>query len=221
MMARPLIAAAAAALGLASTASGAAMCPPANFSTVENFDLDTFVSKRWYIQQQQEVHYLPKDQNSCVYAEYTKRASPSLFGYEVAVHNHAEDVNPPHKVYDSGSLICAKIVDQQRGKLEVAPCFLPKLFAGPYWVIDYDEGEGYALISGGAPTVATESGCKTGSGINDSGLWIFTRQQARDQKLVDQVRSIAASKGFDVSVLNDVDQTRCTEPPKQSISMVV
>ena len=43
----------------------------------------------------------------------------------------------------------SKVVDKSRGKLEVAPCFLPTALAGPYWVLDYSEEEGYALISGG------------------------------------------------------------------------
>lgn len=42
-------------------------------------------------------------------------------------------------------------MDKSRGKLEVAPCFLPTALAGPYWVLDYSEEEGYALISGGEP----------------------------------------------------------------------
>ncbi|CAE7270952.1 unnamed protein product [Symbiodinium necroappetens] len=49
----------------------------------------------------------------------------------------------------------------------------------------------------------------TGSGTNGSGLWIFTRDQKRDEALVQKVRAIAAQKGFDLSVLNDVDQSAC------------
>mmetsp|Transcript_23220 Transcript_23220/g.34995 ORF Transcript_23220/g.34995 Transcript_23220/m.34995 type:complete len:230 (-) Transcript_23220:492-1181(-) len=189
-------------------------CPPADFETVENFDLESFISKRWWAQQQMEVSYLSKDVNRCVYAEY-KTQSGSFWGYDVAVHNHAEGVEEPHKVKDSGSFICAKVVDAKRGKLEVAPCFLPSIFAGPYWVLDYSESEGYALVSGGAPKHSSNDGCKTGSGINNSGLWIFTRAQTRDQALVDKVRGIAKAKGFDVSVLNNIDQTACTEPPSE------
>mmetsp|Transcript_73275 Transcript_73275/g.174604 ORF Transcript_73275/g.174604 Transcript_73275/m.174604 type:complete len:381 (-) Transcript_73275:212-1354(-) len=184
-------------------------CPPAGFETVNNFDLDSFISKRWYIQQQMETKYLPKTQNRCVYAEYKLQQKKTFWGYDVAVHNHAEEVAPPHTVHDSGSKICAKVVDKARGKLEVAPCFLPTLLAGPYWVLDYDEAEGYALISGGAPALPAEAGCMTGSGTNGSGLWIFTRDQKRDEALVQKVRAIAAQKGFDLSVLNDVDQSDC------------
>ena len=48
------------------------------------------------------------------------------------------------------------MVDKSRGKLEVAPCFLPTALAGPYWVLDYSEEEGYALISGGGRFVETK-----------------------------------------------------------------
>jgi lipocalin len=182
-------------------------CPPADFDTVQNFDLDTYISKRWYIQQQMETKYLPASENRCVYAEYKKQNH--FWGYDVAVHNYAEGVDPPHVPYDSGKKICAKVVDQARGKLEVAPCFLPTLLAGEYWVIAYDEAAGYALISGGAPKISTEAGCRTGGAdkTNGSGLWIFTREQKRDEALVQKVRSIASQAGFDLSVLNDVDQT--------------
>jgi len=184
-------------------------CPPADFDTTEDFDLTTFISKRWYIQQQMETKYLPKSQNRCVYAEYKLKEKKTFWGYDVDVHNHAEEVAPPHVEHDSGSKLCAKVVDKTRGKLEVAPCFLPTALAGPYWVLDYDEAAGYALISGGAPKVVAEGGCRTGTGTNDAGLWIFTREQKRDDALVQKVRDIAAKKGFDLSVLNDVDQTEC------------
>eukprot|EP00438_Fugacium_kawagutii_P010892 Skav231400 [mRNA] locus=scaffold1456:312096:324529:- [translate_table: standard] len=154
-------------------------CPPAGFDTVQDFDLSKFISKRWYIQQQMAVNYLPASQNRCVYAEYQLREPKSFWGYDVSVHNHAEEVAAPHKVHDSGKTLCAKVVDKARGKLEVAPCFLPTAAAGPYWVLDYSEDEGYALISGGAPTQPSAGGCRTGTGTNGAGLWIFTRQQKR------------------------------------------
>uniref|UniRef100_A0A7S2QN00 Lipocalin/cytosolic fatty-acid binding domain-containing protein n=1 Tax=Zooxanthella nutricula TaxID=1333877 RepID=A0A7S2QN00_9DINO len=196
---------------MAAAAAAASECPPANFSTATGFDLDAFISGRWYVQQQMEVLYLPRSQNACVYADYARR-SPGFLGYEVAVHNHAEDALPPYAAHDSGSTLCAKVVDAASGKLAVAPCFLPpSLFAGPYWVLAFSQEEGYALISGGAPTKpSSHGGCSTGRGVNNAGLWIFTRGASRDQALVDKVRGIAAAKGFDLSVLNDVDQSRCT-----------
>lgn len=45
-----------------------------------------------------------------------------------------------------------------------------QMFYGPYWVLAYSESEGYAIVSGGNPTIPTENGlCKTGSGVNNSG----------------------------------------------------
>merc|ERR1712190_403563 len=77
--------------------------------------------------------------------------------------------------------------------------------------IDYSEQEGYALISGGAPSVNGNDGkCRTGTGTNNAGLWIFTREQKRNDQLLSKVRAIAEAKGFDLSVLNDVDHSNCT-----------
>jgi lipocalin len=193
-------------------------CPPAGFESIKSFDLKSFMSKRWYIQQQMEVSYLPKSKNRCVYAEYSPRSGglPG-FRYELSVHNHAEKVAAPHE--ESDASLCAQIVDAERGQLKVAPCFLPSSLAGPYWIIDYNEQEGFALISGGPPNSSAPGGCRTGTGVNGSGLWIFSRQQQRDQALVERVRGIAAAKGFDVSVLNDVDQTCNSESRSVSIQV--
>jgi lipocalin len=152
--------------------------------------------------------YLPKEQNWCVYAEYERMDKKSFWGYEVQVHNYAqEEDGTPH---DSGDKICAASADDSdAAKLEVSLCLLPKLTAGPYWVLEYNEAEGYALVSGGQPTIDTGDGCKSGSGTNNSGLWVFTRGQERDDALVEKVRGLAKDQGFDLSVLRDVDQSAC------------
>jgi lipocalin len=185
-----------------------AKCPPEGFDSIQNFNLATFVTKPWYIQQQAETSYLPKEQNYCVSAEYAILGKKTLLGYDVKVHNIAYDKTG--KIFDSKDLIYAKIVDANTGKLEVAPYFLPPILSGAYWVIDYDESEGYALISGGPPKLDGQNGlCRTGTGVNGAGLWIFTRQQTRNEDLVQKVRGIATTKGFDLTVLNDVNQTSC------------
>jgi lipocalin len=101
-------------------------------------------------------------------------------------------------------------VKEEPSKLAVAPSFIPKYMSGDYWVIAYDEAMGYALISGGQPTIESDfGGCRIGEGINESGLWVFTRKQVRDETLIQQVRDIAAAQGFDLSVLKDVVQDGC------------
>jgi len=195
--------------------AASATCPPDGFSSIQNFDIDKYIANRWYIQQQMETSYLPKAHNWCVYAEYSRLAKKSFWGYDVQVHNHAEEKDGT--VHDSdkdvkGGGINAQIIDAKTGKLKVAPWFLPTFLAGPYWVIDYDEEEGYAIISGGAPTKDGNDGkCRTGTGTNNAGFWIFTRAQQRNQQLVTKARGIAESKGFDLSVLNDVDHSNCTK----------
>jgi len=185
-------------------------------TTVEDFDIETYASAKWYSHQQAEISYLPKENNYCVTAEYTIKDAPNFWGYTVGVNNKAQDAAGGVK----GGELCAYSANSD-SKLAVAPCFVPKLFAGPYWVVAYDETEGYALVSGGQPDeVGQDGGCTTGSGINNSGLWIFTRSQTRNDALIDQVRAIAKTAGFDTSVLNDVDHTSCGSQ-EEDVSLLV
>ncbi len=196
----------------------ATSCPPV--TTAENFDLDAYISGRWYIHQQAETKYLPIEQNYCVTANYDELDKKSFWGYSIQVSNYAEESDGT--VHDSGDFLCAKQTepDTDPAKLAVSPCFLPSFASGPYWVLEYDESEGYALISGGQPNIETENGCRTGSETNDSGLWIFTRSQARDEALIQKVRQLAAQQGFDLTVLNDVDQTNCPSYNEEVSTMV-
>lgn len=179
--------------------------------TQPNFDFDAFISARWYAQMQMTIGYLPADSNNCVNAMYTKNSKPTFpWGWTVEVNNYAR--------YDSGeprpATLCAYNADESDpAKLAVAPCFLPRNLGGPYWVLSYSEEEGYALISGGQPTISTPNGCRTGTGTNDSGLWIFTRDRFASDELVAKVEQIAKEKGFDTSVLNRVRQDETCRGP--------
>jgi len=188
------------------------------------FNLTEYVTGgKWYIQQQMAVLYLPKSQNYCVTADYSfTDASRS----RVHVANYANEGGVNGKVYDSdkqvGILggICGDLDDpSEPSKLSVGPCNLPSWIPGargPYWILaagpSADNYE-YALISGGQPTHKAAGGCRTGTGINDSGLWIFTRKAERDDAVVAKLRDVAAQKGFDISVLNDVQQDGCLYKP--------
>ena len=175
-------------------------------TTVANFNITKYASKPWYIQEQAETSYSPSSQNYCVRAKYSVRKSPTFpWGYTVDVNNYAQD----SEGNSYGGALCAYQTTAAASKLAVAPCYLPKLLAGPYWVVAYNEREGYALVSGGQPNIRGTNGCKTGEGINNSGLWIFTRSKARDNDLVKKVRGIAKSKGFDTSVLGTVVHKNC------------
>jgi len=204
---------------IASVLSGAVAsdsCRPV--TTVGNFSLAEYASAPWYVQEQAENTYTPRDRDRCVTAQYGIKDDSlpwwkrSFWGYSVDVYNYAEDAGGS----SFGGSLCADYDRDTPSMLKVAPCFLPKLFAGPYWVVAYQEGDdGYALVSGGQPeeVVAgesdcgpegTEACCKTGDGINNSGLWILTRQANPSEALVGQVREIAKQKGFATSVLFEV-----------------
>eukprot|EP00529_Nitzschia_sp_RCC80_P028106 CAMPEP_0113460220 /NCGR_PEP_ID=MMETSP0014_2-20120614/10870_1 /TAXON_ID=2857 /ORGANISM="Nitzschia sp." /LENGTH=264 /DNA_ID=CAMNT_0000351857 /DNA_START=375 /DNA_END=1169 /DNA_ORIENTATION=- /assembly_acc=CAM_ASM_000159 len=212
------------------------VCKPV--STVENFNLTEYISGPWYIHQQMENAYTPLDQNYCVSAKYRLKEGPSFpWGYRVEVANVAQDEDGN----TSGGNLCANFNDDDPSKLNVAPCFIPQLWSGPYWVVAYNETAGYALISGGQPdeVVPDETGCggssssdssgdgsssppssysccRTGTGINGSGLWIFSRSRDRDEALISTVREIAKDAGFATSVLFDVNQTSCEEGSQSS-----
>jgi lipocalin len=91
--------------------------------------------------------------------------------------------------------------------------FFNPFLLGPYWVIaagpTYDNYE-WALVSGGQPTIPTENGCRTGTSTNGSGLWIFSRTQVAPKWQIELVREIAEKNGFDISVLQTVQQEGCT-----------
>ena len=183
-------------------------CQP--LSTVDNFNLGEFIKSRWYVHQQAPTKYVPEERNYCSYAEYALKDKPSSpWGYTVKVNNYAEDKDG--NAY--GGELCAYQTNpdnvHELGKLAVAPCWLPSLAAGSYWVLAYEEEEGYALISGGQPTVQTENGCRFKDGIFESGLWIFLRSRERNEKSIFKARHVAKQMGFDLGVLNDVDQKNC------------
>jgi lipocalin len=187
-------------------------CP--HVQTQSDFHLDDFISRPWFIQQQMETEYLPKSKNFCVNAMYTKKKKKNIWGYTIAVRNRAQEADGTES--DSGDLLCAYGYDKSdSAKLAVAPCWLPTAFSGEYWVLAHNETAGYALVSGGQPTLATPLGCRTGSGTNDAGLWIFTREAQPDFTLVEEVREIAQSQGFDLSVLNNVSHAGCKGEPYQ------
>jgi len=188
-------------------------CPRVH--TQPGFNLTAYMGT-WYAQQQMPTAYLPESANNCVSATYRLLTRPTFpWRYTVGIRNLA--VEDDGRVRDSGDLLAAyQRCPLDAAKLAVAPKFLPRFLAGDYWVLAFNEAKGYALVSGGQPTIKTPDGCKTGGGVNQAGLWIFTRQQHRNEAIVLEVRAIAKEQGFDLSVLNNVDQTNCKAiPPTQ------
>ena len=199
---------------LVMSAHAAATCPPSNFTTQFErsgaFNLSTFISARWYVQQQMEGGLEPGNLFQCQFTEYTRLAKRTFWGFSIQGHDHIDHIPPNGTSLDLHP--CVDVVDEAHGKLEVGQCFLPKALAGPYWVYAYDEADGYAAVGGGKPTESFPGGCRTGTGHTNSGLWIFTRAQQRAEGLVQKARSALAGLGFDLKALQDVRQTGCPPP---------
>ena len=104
----------------------------------------------------------------------TRQELIGVYNYD----NHGY-VNSPNL---SIAVLCADITNfTSYSQLAVRPCQLPPASAGPYWILYFDEATGLGLVSGGPPTETTPNGqCRTGEGVDGSGLWIFTREQVHD-----------------------------------------
>lgn len=200
---------------LLAVGAGAA-CPAV--STARHFNLTEFVTGgTWYAHEQMAITYLPSSWFFCVTATYTFTSSS-----EIHVSNYANKGQVNGVVEESDQNvpfggICGTVPDMnETAKLSVGPCKLPPKLPGargPYWVVaagpsssQYD----WALVSGGQPMHQAAGGCRTGTGINGSGLWIFLRSPQRDEAAIAAVRAIAAEQGFDLSVLGNVTHKGCT-----------
>mmetsp|Transcript_30134 Transcript_30134/g.48598 ORF Transcript_30134/g.48598 Transcript_30134/m.48598 type:complete len:215 (+) Transcript_30134:69-713(+) len=195
-----------------------AACPPSGFDSIETFDLNAFISNKWYVQEMMEGGLEPATLFQCQWAEYTMKDKPNFWGFEIQAHDHIDyyDESKPMDLHP-----CAKIVNAARGKLSVGMCFLPQSLSGPYWVYLYNETAGYAAVGGGPPTHEFPGGCRTGTGKIGGGLWIFTRRQARNEKIVQFVRASLKKQGFDLDALKFVNQTGCPAATTTSPSRII
>jgi len=194
-------------------------CPPV--STVLPFSLEAYTDGPWFIQKQQPVRYQPEEALFCVRASYSLQSDGS-----VSVLNTANIGGVDGPPQNANRMMLRALVenDEVPSKLLVGPRFLPRFAYGPYWVVATSattdeeistDGYEWAIVSGGQPMIDTGSGCKTGDGVNNAGLWLFTREQIASPDVVERMRTIAADMGFDVSVLKDVQQAGCSYPDEQ------
>ena len=157
----------------------------------------------------------PLDSLYCVTATYyldEHRTVPFFSGTVVAVHNYANNgrVNGPNQ-NDNNMTLCARAVDRDdSSRLAVAPCFLPNLLAGPYWVLGVGSMYEWAVVIGGQPEEKYDDGCTTKeTGINNSGLWLFTRDQLPSKDVLDEMHALLKKEGVSTSRLHRVDHEGC------------
>lgn len=182
-------------------------------------DLNTteYIRSTWYIQQQQITGYQPENTLYCV-AQTLNQTSlkvPFFSGTVISVFNYGS-VNSVNGTAENPNnfTLCAREINQtNNGQFINAPCFLPNVFAGPYWVISAGPNNTnyeWAIVSGGAPTIQYPDGnCSTSlQGTNGSGLWLFTRSM-NGSKWVPIMRQYLENIGITTSQLLNVTQRGC------------
>lgn len=136
---------------LPRTLSSSSICPPKNFTTVTDFNVEAYMGK-WFVQAQQPTSYLPFDNNFCVTANYTLLDSKTI---QVVNYANVGAINSNPKGIELRGIIKDPAVPS---KLSVGPKFLPNFLKGPYWIVytsDINKETGlydYAVIVGGSPT---------------------------------------------------------------------
>jgi lipocalin len=189
------------------------VCP--DLKVENSVNLTEYVSKSWYVQQQQVNGYQSKNDLYCVVATYnnSKTHVPFFNNTVIDVYNYANSGGINHNNSNShNTKLCARLLNSSSpAKLGVAPCFLPNILAGPYWIVALDVNYTWAVITGGQPTVqVSNTTCTTKtSGFNGSGLWIFSRKQIIDPDTLDHIHVVMNNHGIDTSLLLNVTQKGC------------
>jgi len=194
-------------------------CPKVSTVGSANFNLTEWTRKTWYIQAQQLVQYQQLEDLYCVAATYdldNKTTVPFFRGTVVTVYNYANvgAVNGPNQNKDNMTL-CARAVDAaDTSKLAVAPCFLPNILAGPYWVLGIGKARDgtyeWAVVIGGEPSVKWDDGCTTKEeGTNGAGLWLFSRTPVASKKALAAMHALLKAQGIARSRLHDVPHAGC------------
>jgi lipocalin len=182
-------------------------------------DLNEWTRATWYVQEQQVTGYQPQESLYCVTATYERGTGtkvPFFRGEVIEVYNQANQgaVNGPLQNKNNRKL-CARLQDEsQPGKLSVAPCFLPNVFSGPYWIIALGkDGRGkydWAVVIGGEPTDKYYDGCTTRTkGTNGAGLWLLSRTPVASHHTLRAMKAALAAQGVSASQLRKVAQTNC------------
>merc|ERR1719473_2515342 len=192
-------------------------CP--KVKPIDNLNLTEWVRATWYIQEQQVTGYQKEEDLYCVSATYDvqpSRTVPFFGGEVVSVYNYAEEneVNGKSTNPNNKTILCARVPDAKTpSKLLVAPCFLPNLLSGDYWILaagPSPDNYEWAIISGGQPSVKYDDGCTTKeTGTNGSGFWLFSRSPVADAAQMAAIKQKAKDLGFPLSRLHPVAQAGC------------
>ena len=191
-------------------------CSVPDIQTVD-IDLEEFIRASWYVQRQQENGFQGPEDLYCVVATYSLTGQRVIFNpdevLDVSNYGNSGGVNVmPMGGIENGGL-CGRTTGEP-GKLAVAPCFLPDIFAGPYWIAAVGETDGkydWAVIIGGQPKeFAPDGKCTTSlDDINNSGLWFFSRTPVAPAEQLEAMEAVIEDLGVSGSLLINVPQEGC------------
>ena len=184
------------------------------------FNTTEYIRSSWFIQQQQVTGYQPPEALNCVAQTIntTNHTVPFYNGTVLSVYNYGRvgGVNGTQENSRNFTLCARQVNESTPSRLINGLCFLPNIFAGPYWVLaagPQSTNYSWAIVSGGSPNIRYPDGnCSTSlNGTNDSGLWLFTRERygAIADRYVEQMRTWLISQGISVSQPMNVSQTGC------------
>ena len=194
-------------------------CSQVKLQTDPPVNLTEYVRASWYIQQQQLTSYQSLRDLYCVTATYNEdqySKVPFFQGKVISVYNYAnrDGVNGPAEG-SNRTILCARVKNaSEPEKLVVAPCFLPNLLGGPYYILaagpEPDNYE-WAIVIGGQPTVymGNNTCTTTENRINNSGLWLFSRKRILEETGIQMMYSILQSQNISTAKLNNVTQEGC------------
>lgn len=215
---------------------GNKQCPPEGFGALENFDIDSYISARWYVQKQIPVSYLPLEEFYCTTADYTPYTGFCFFCFgarQILIANRARkgSVTGPRVGEADGSdgnkFFRGIVRKPVKKPAEVSVGFVPDLlqFTSNYWIVaagtyqDALDGKrvptsnqyDWAIISGGPAKKNGANGkCKPDPGIlNFLGMWMFTRDGVPPAGVVEAIDGIADSMGLDTTAWLPVEQEGC------------
>lgn len=196
----------------------ASACPNVQLQTNPPLNLTEYTRATWYVQQQQPNGFQKPSNLFCVAATYNisnEISVPFYNGKVISVYNYANYHKTNGINMNNSTILCARQVNKSEPeKLLVAPCFLPNILASPYWVLaagPSSDNYEWAVVIGGEPSLrVSNTTCTTKlSGINNSGLWIFSRKSIICPTLLENIRSLLHSKGISTDYLLDVLQEGC------------
>lgn len=209
-----------------------ASCP--DLTVQSDFNVTEYLRASWYVQMQQKNGYQPMSSLNCVVATYNnsyhgKTPSVPFFGGQVfTVYNDCRtdgkrgpvcnDFTSPQFKPSFAVPLCGRVPDaKEPAKITVAPCLLPNLLSGDYWVAAAGPSPAnyeYALVVAGQPSVPKSDGCTTPDTCSNPadfrcGLWLFTREPKPAPSVLAKLMAAARLKGISTELLLPVNHTGC------------